>query len=105
MFKPLTNISRINKKLLMICLDCILLIAILFMSYSIRLDYWYYPEDDTLRLILLAPVIGIPIFAKLGLYQSVIRYIDLKALWSLVQAVSLYVLVWGFVGFLRSLIL
>ena len=99
MFKTLTNLSRINKKLLMICLDCILLIAILFMSYSIRLDYWYYPKDDTLRLILLAPVIGIPIFAKLGLYQSVIRYIDLKALWSLVQAVSLYALVWGFVGF------
>jgi len=99
MFKTLTNLSRVNKKLLMISLDCILLIVILFTSYSIRLDYWYFPKDDTIRLILVAPVIGIPIFAKLGLYQSVIRYIDLKALWSLVQAVSLYALVWGFIGF------
>ena len=75
-----------------------MLIFILWLSYSIRLDYWYYPKDDTLRLILAAPVIGIPIFAKLGLYKSVIRHIDLKALWYLVQAVSLYALLWGLVG-------
>ena len=83
----------------MIFIDAILLIAILLISYSIRLDYWYFPKDDTIRLILAAPIIGIPIFVKLGLYQSVIRYIDLKALWSLVQAVSLYAILWGLVGF------
>ncbi|MDC1279842.1 polysaccharide biosynthesis protein [Pelagibacteraceae bacterium] len=83
----------------MISFDCILLIAVLFISYSIRLDYWYYPKDDTIRLILIAPVIGIPIFAKLGLYQSVIRYIDFKTLWTLVQAITLYALIWGLVGF------
>ena len=83
----------------MIFIDTILLIAILLISYSIRLDYWYFPKDDTLRLILAAPIIGIPIFAKLGLYQSVIRHIDLKSLWSLLQAVSLYAILWGLVGF------
>ena len=83
----------------MMLIDAILLIAILLISYSIRLDYWYFPKDDTIRLILAAPIIGIPIFVKLGLYQSVIRYIDLKALWSLVQAVSLYAILWGLVGF------
>ena len=83
----------------MVFIDSILLIAILLISYSIRLDYWYFPKDDTIRLILAAPIIGIPIFVKLGLYQSVIRHIDLKALWSLVQAVSLYAMLWGLVGF------
>ena len=90
MLSGLTNLSRTSKQLILIVLDSILLIAVLWMSYSIRLDYWYIPEDDTIRLILAAPIIGIPIFVKLGLYQSVIRHIDLKALWSLVQAVSLY---------------
>jgi len=99
MLSRLANLSRINKKLFMMLIDAILLIAILLISYSIRLDYWYFPKDDTIRLILAAPIIGIPIFAKLGLYQSVIRYIDLKALWSLVQAVSLYAILWGLVGF------
>ena len=99
MLSRLVNLSRKNKKLFMIFIDAILLIAVLLISYSIRLDYWYFPKDDTIRLILAAPIIGIPIFVKLGLYKSVIRYIDLKALWSLVQAVSLYAILWGLVGF------
>jgi FlaA1/EpsC-like NDP-sugar epimerase len=99
MLSRLVNLSRINKQLFMIFVDAILLIGILLISYSIRLDYWYFPKDDTIRLILVAPIIGIPIFVKLGLYQSVIRYIDLKALWSIVQAVSLYAMLWGLVGF------
>ena len=87
----------------MIVLDVILLIFVLWLSYSIRLDYWYFPKDDTIRLILAAPVIGIPIFLKLGLYNFVIRHIDLKELWIVVQAVSLYALLWGIAGsFIQS---
>ena len=103
MLSNLTNLSRANKKLLMIALDVILLIFVLWLSYSIRLDYWYFPKDDTIRLILAAPVIGIPIFLKLGLYNFVIRHIDLKELWIVVQAVSLYALLWGIAGsFIQS---
>jgi len=102
LIEKLLLLSRSNKKLLLIIIDAILLITVLFISYSIRLDQWYFPQDDTIRLILFAPVIGIPIFAKLGLYQSVIRFIDLKVLWSLVQAVSLYALIWSFVGFFNA---
>ena len=97
MFIRLTKLSRFSKKLLIIPVDVILLIAVLLLSYSIRLDYWYFPNDDTLRLILFAPIIGIPVFAKFGLYQSVIRYLDLKSLWSVLQAVSLYAFIWGFI--------
>ena len=100
MISKITDLSRFNKQIVMLLIDSILLIGILFASYSIRLDYWYFPKDDTIRLILAAPIIGIPIFVKLGLYQSVIRHIDNKALWSLVQAVSLYAMLWGCVGFL-----
>ena len=99
MFDLLVNLSRINKQLIMMFADVVLLIFMLFISYSIRLEYWYFPTDDTIRLILLAPIIGIPIFAKFDLYKSVIRHIDFKTLWSLVQAVSLYALIWGLVGF------
>ena len=99
MFIRLTKLSRFSKKLLIIPVDVILLIAVLLLSYSIRLDYWYFPNDDTIRLILLAPIIGIPFFVKFGLYKSVIRFIDLKGLLPIVQAISLYALVWGFAGF------
>jgi len=99
MLTKLSNLPRLSKKLIMVFTDSILLIFVLFASYSIRLNYWYFPDDDTIRLILLAPIIGIPIFSKLALYQSIIRYIDFKFLWSLVQAVSLYALIWGMIGF------
>ena len=102
MIHKIKNLSRFNKQLVMMLTDSILLIFILFASYSIRLDYWYFPKDDTLRIILAAPLIGIPIFVKLGIYQLVIRHIDLKVLWSLVKAVTLYAIIWGLVGFLSQ---
>ena len=87
----------------MIFTDSILLILILWASYSIRLDLFYLPKDDTIRLILAAPIIGIAIFSKFGLYKSVIRHIDIKSLWFLFLAVSLYSILWGlFSSFMRA---
>ena len=99
MFSKLANLPRLSKQIIMIFTDSILLILILWASYSIRLDLWYLPKDDTIRLILAAPIIGIPIFAKLGLYKSVVRHIDLKSMWYLFLAVSFYSLIWGFFCF------
>ena len=90
MFNKLSNIPRVSKQLIMIFTDSVLLIFVLWASYSIRLDLWFLPKDDTIRLILAAPIIGIPIFSIFGLYNSVIRHIDLKALWYLFLAISLY---------------
>ena len=99
MISKLSNLPRFSKKLIMMLTDSILLIFVLWASFSIRLDLWYLPKDDTIRLILAAPIIGIPIFAKLGLYKSVVRHIDLKSMWYLFLAVSFYSLIWGFFCF------
>lgn len=99
MLSKLANLPRVSKKIIMIFTDSILLILILWASYSIRLDLWYLPKDDTFRLILAAPIIAIPIFSKFGLYKSVVRHIDLKSLWYLFLAVSFYALLWGFFSF------
>ena len=102
MINKLKELSRYKKQTIMVVFDCLLFIAILFASYSLRFEELFFPKNDTLRLILAAPLIGIPIFFKLGMYQLVIRHIDLKALSSLVQAVSLYAIIWGLVGFLSQ---
>jgi len=99
MFNKIINISRPSKKIIIILLDSLLLVGILLLAYSIRLEYWYFPKDDTLRLILAAPIIGIPIFSKLGLYKSVIRHIDFKSLWHILVAVTIYALLWGLLSF------
>ena len=103
MFSKLSNLSRLSKQLIMVFTDSILLILILWASYSIRLDLFYLPKDDTIRLILAAPIIGIAIFSIFGLYKSVIRHIDIKSLWFLFLAVSLYSILWGlFSSFMRT---
>jgi len=52
--------------------------------------------------VLGAPIIAIPLFMHFDLYRAVIRYIGFKSLWSIVQAVTLYALLWSMVGFMAS---
>ena len=82
--------------------DSVALVSILFASFSIRLGYWYFPQSDLIWVIFGAPIIAILIFVRFGLYRAVIRYVGFKALWSIVQAVSLYALVWGVIGFMAA---
>jgi len=86
----------------MLSIDSILLVSILLASFSIRLGYWYFPQSDLIWVILGSPIIATPIFVRFGLYHAVIRYIGFKALWVVVQAVSLYALIWGVVGFMMA---
>ena len=86
----------------MLSIDSILLVSILLVSFSIRLGYWYFPQSDLIWVILGSPIIAAPIFVRFGLYHAVIRYIGFKALWAVVQAVSLYALIWGVVGFMMA---
>jgi len=86
----------------MLLADSVLLVSILLASFSIRLGYWYFPQSDLVWVVFGAPVIASVIFVRFGLYRAVIRYIGFKALWAIVQAVSLYALVWGIVGFMMA---
>jgi len=102
MFSQLINLSRLNKQLIMLFVDSIVLVSILLASFSIRLGYWYFPQSDLIWVIFGAPIIATSIFVRFGLYRAVIRYVGFKALWSIVQAVSLYALVWGVIGFMAA---
>ena len=103
MISKLTNLSRLNKQMIMLLVDSVLLVSILLASFSIRLGYWYFPESDLIWVVFGAPIVASVIFVRFGLYRAVIRYIGFKALWTVVQAVSLYALVWGVVGFMSAI--
>jgi len=96
------NLSRRNKKLVMLSFDSVLTVLVLLASFSIRLDYLFLPDGDLIWVVLGAPIIAIPVFVRFGLYHEVIRYIGFKALWSIVQAASLYALLWGTIGFMAG---
>jgi len=96
------SLKRTNKQIVIILIDSFIIISALLISFSLRLDYWYFPNGNVTWLIIGSPIIGIPIFHQFNLYSSIIRYIGFKALWSAVQAVSLFALVWGAAAFMTA---
>jgi len=95
-------ISRINKKLIMAMVDTIVIQVVLLFSFSVRLGYWFWPEEDLFWVIIGAPILAIPVFAKFGLYHVVVRFLGMHALWTVIKAVSLYALLWGIIGFMSA---
>ena len=89
------RISRIKKQIIIIASDLLIVISALFLSFSLKLGYWYWPDENLFWFIILSPLIAIPIFRWFGLYHVVVRFLGFQALWSVFKATFLYALVWG----------
>jgi len=104
--KGILTIPRPVKRSILIAVDSFLLIGALWLSFSLRLDNWYWPrgglKNQIVLLVLFAPVIAVPVFAHFGLYRAIVRYIGMRAVWSIVKAVMLYAALWGLVTFLSG---
>ncbi len=108
-------LPRNIKRLIVLALDLLIIPFALWASFSLRLGEFFIPEgrrEDVVYLFAIAPAIAIPIFIKLGLYRAIIRYIGFVAMWTIVKAVSLYTLAFGlfillsgFTGVPRSVVL
>ena len=105
-FKYLLLLPGSVKHSILIAADFILLIAALWLSFSLRLDNWYWPHggmhNPIVLLVLFAPVIAVPVFVQFGLYRIIIRYLGMKAAWSIVKAVAVYAVLFGLVTFLSG---
>ncbi len=86
------NLSRDTKRLLMLVADCICIPAA-FNSALILVTGWQAFSLHLASLGLVTLLVTIPIFVKLGLYRAIIRYLDSRALWSILAGVSLSVLI------------
>jgi len=113
--------SRFEKRIIQTFVDSILLIASIWISFSLRLgdvypmfephawlpsstylsDQYEFPFGltDMAWLMLATPLIGIPIFTRMGLYRAIIRYLSHRAILTVIKAVLLYAVVWGFIAF------
>ncbi len=98
------NLPRTTKRLIVLGVDLLLLPLALWASFSLRLGELYVPVDKVNYLFLVLPLIAVPIFGRFGLYRAIIRYIGFKAMWAVVQAVSLYTLVWGVLVLLSGIV-
>jgi hypothetical protein len=82
--------SRPRKALILIGADVVFAVLALWSAFSLRWGVLFVPRNIEWILILIAPVLAVPIFIRLGLYRAIIRYIEMKALWTIVQAVTIY---------------
>ncbi len=83
-------LSRNQKQFLVIISDVLILEACLYFSFVIRFDTLLVPVQHLTYTAFVSPLLALPIFWKMGLYNAVMRYIGLQAMLSIAQAVALY---------------
>ena len=98
----LSGLPRRWKQAILIGFDTLALLGVLWLSFTIRLGGTFTPTDAHLLLMLLAPLLAVPVFVRLGLYRAVIRYLPERALWTIIQAMMLATLLWVFALFLAE---
>ncbi|MBY0345791.1 MAG: polysaccharide biosynthesis protein [Neisseriaceae bacterium] len=98
MIKSISTLPRMVKSLLILLADFVLLPIALWSAIAIRMDNWLYPLSFPLWLFFVPSVLAIPIFVYFGLYRAVIRYIEDRAVITILLSVSLM-----FVGFVFCL--
>lgn len=91
------GLSRRTKAAILISADSFFTAFALWAAFSLRWSDWYIPKGDEWALFAVAPVIAVPIFIRLGLYRAIIRYIEIRALWTIIQATTLYSLIFAFI--------
>jgi len=91
------GLTRQKKAFILISADIFFAVFALWAALSLRWGWLYAPKGNEWYLFAAAPAIAVPIFIKLGLYRAIIRYIEVRALWAIIQATTLYALVFAFV--------
>ncbi len=97
------GLSRRKKQIILILLDIFLIIFSLLGSFSLRLSYFYWPDERLAALVFLYPILAIPIFYFFGLYNTVIRFIGFNSIWELIKIVSFVALVWSLIVILSGI--
>jgi len=98
------NIPRFWKRVVLVVFDTAALAFALSASFALRFGLWNPPNTfDQLAIILTGPIVAIPIFIRMGLYRAVIRYLPERALWTILQAVTLSTVCWVVVVFLSEM--
>lgn len=93
MLITIARLPRYIKSLVILCADIILLPLALWSAIGVRLDNFSLAITHPWWIYFLPSLIGIPIFVRMGLYRSVIRYIEDRAILTIVLAVTLSVLI------------
>jgi len=81
---------RAIKRLVVLSMDVVLSLLATWMAFTLRLDSLNWPDETQLRVYLLALLLAIPVFIRLGLYRAIFRYTGQAALLTTAKAVAIY---------------
>lgn len=95
---------RFWKRALLISFDFCALMFALWAAYALRYAEWT-PQitEERLLLGLLAPVIAIPVFIRMGLYRAVLRYLPDTAIWTVLHSMVMSTIIWVIFVFLTAM--
>ena len=81
---------RAAKRLVVVALDIFLALIATWIAFTLRLDTLNWPSGAQWWVYVLAPVLCVPIFIRLGLYRAIFRYTGQAALVTTAKAVAVY---------------
>ena len=85
----LLTLKRLNKQIITLSFDIIILIFSLWLSFALRFgEPWNSYLNENLWLFIFVPVVATPLFVKLGLYRSVFS-IGIKVITTSFKAITM----------------
>jgi len=79
-FSKLINTSRSNKQFFIFFIDFFISIFSVYLAFSIRYETIFYPDNNTLLLIILLSSIFIPLFIFFKFYSIFFRFIEVEVI-------------------------
>ncbi|MCT8998683.1 polysaccharide biosynthesis protein [Chelativorans intermedius] len=92
--------SRRTKRAALVAIDVFALMLIIWLAFCFRFERIFVPNREQMLFMLAGPAIAVPIFVRMGLYRAVLRYLRERAIWTIVQAVTISTLIWVSLVFL-----
>jgi FlaA1/EpsC-like NDP-sugar epimerase len=104
LMRVIFSLPRVQKRILSVIIDVVFIITAFFGAIAVRLDNFevLFDAHYWLFMAFVCPVC-IFIFAKLGLYRAVLRYIGLQALTAIVSGVLISTFTIGFMAYYSGL--
>ncbi|SOY82794.1 Capsular polysaccharide biosynthesis protein CapD [Cupriavidus taiwanensis] len=103
LLKKFLGMSRQKKIFLMLILDFLLLPLSLWSAVGLRTDHWALHTQYPIGIYFMASLVAIPVFIKMGLYRSVVRYMEDRAILTIIAAVTISIVIFGSLIFFLGL--
>lgn len=92
----IAQLSRWNKRVIVLILDIVLCIQSIWIAYSLRIGVWVLWDIAVQKIVFVCLLLMIPVFVLSGVYHAIFRYAGTGMMKTLVRAFAIYSVVIGF---------